>query len=131
MNWIPGDEILLFGFSRGAFTARALAGVIGALGLLPRASLGAFQTIYSLYSKRGESEADKKRWEEWAHPDSNNVGTDARAPGQVKIKAIGVWDTVKSLGIPPIDRVKSWGYNKKHLFHDEHLGARALPQCVR
>ena len=133
MNWIPGDEILLFGFSLGAFTARALADVVGAMGLLPRKHLGVFQSIYCLYSKRGESDDDKKKWHKWAHPDpdSNNLGIYARAPGQVKIKAVGVWDTVKSLGISPIDRIKSWGRNKKHLFHDEYVGKRALPQCER
>jgi uncharacterized protein (DUF2235 family) len=35
-NWEPGDEIHLFGFSRGAFTVRALAGMIGMQGLMPR-----------------------------------------------------------------------------------------------
>jgi uncharacterized protein (DUF2235 family) len=35
-NWNPGDEIFLFGFSRGAFTVRALAGMIGMQGLMPR-----------------------------------------------------------------------------------------------
>ena len=40
-NFVPGDEIYLFGFSRGAFTARSLAGLITACGILFRQSLGA------------------------------------------------------------------------------------------
>jgi uncharacterized protein (DUF2235 family) len=34
-NWEPGDEIYIFGFSRGAFTARTLAGLISSQGLVP------------------------------------------------------------------------------------------------
>src|ERR1700737_4659173 len=34
--WEPGDKVFLFGFSRGAYTARVLAAVLHALGLLPR-----------------------------------------------------------------------------------------------
>src|SRR6516225_2970885 len=36
LNYEPGDEIYIFGFSRGAYTARALAGVIGASGILKK-----------------------------------------------------------------------------------------------
>ena len=35
-TWAPGDEIQLFGFSRGAYTARSLAGLIRNVGILPR-----------------------------------------------------------------------------------------------
>lgn len=38
-NYAPGDEIYLVGFSRGAFTVRAIAGVIGAVGLLTKRGL--------------------------------------------------------------------------------------------
>jgi Uncharacterized conserved protein len=34
--WEPGDQVLVFGFSRGAYSARVLAGMLHALGLLPR-----------------------------------------------------------------------------------------------
>ena len=36
LNWAPGDEIYIFGFSRGAYSARALAGVIGAINGIPK-----------------------------------------------------------------------------------------------
>ena len=41
-NYAPGDEIFLFGFSRGAFTARSIAGLIGAIGLLHPTEMGRF-----------------------------------------------------------------------------------------
>ena len=39
LNYDPGDEIFVFGFSRGAYTARSLVGMIGRVGLLTRESL--------------------------------------------------------------------------------------------
>ena len=39
LNYEPGDRIFLFGFSRGAFTVRSLAGMIGCCGLVPRAAM--------------------------------------------------------------------------------------------
>src|SRR5258706_3396704 len=50
-HYNPGDEIFLFGFSRGAFTARSLAGVIARCGLLkPDAPIG-FRQLYERYQK--------------------------------------------------------------------------------
>jgi hypothetical protein len=45
-NWDDGDEIVLIGFSRGAFTARSVAGMIGALGLLNRSGMDNFYAIF-------------------------------------------------------------------------------------
>ena len=45
-NWDDGDEIVLVGFSRGAFTARSVAGMIGALGLLNRSGMDNFYAIF-------------------------------------------------------------------------------------
>lgn len=46
INWREGDEIFLIGFSRGAFTARSVGGLIGDLGLLTRAGLPYFSEIF-------------------------------------------------------------------------------------
>src|SRR5262249_10206108 len=48
-NYIPGDEIFLFGFSRGAFTARSLAGFISACGILKRQRLGDIARAWAYY----------------------------------------------------------------------------------
>ncbi|WP_409999288.1 T6SS phospholipase effector Tle1-like catalytic domain-containing protein [Bradyrhizobium sp. SZCCHNG3015] len=48
-NNLPGDEIYLLGFSRGAFTARSLAGLITACGILYRQSLGALPDAWNYY----------------------------------------------------------------------------------
>ena len=88
----PGDELFFFGFSRGAFTARSLAGLVRNSGILHRAHRGRVDEAYALYRSRkpedkpGEQAAKKFR-DDYSHPDA-------------EIKFIGVWDTVGALGIP-------------------------------
>lgn len=45
-NYVPGDEIFLLGFSRGAFTARSISGLVGAVGILTKAALPYFYEIF-------------------------------------------------------------------------------------
>jgi uncharacterized protein (DUF2235 family) len=45
-NWQEGDEIVLLGFSRGAFTARSVAGLISAVGVLTRHGMNKFQYVF-------------------------------------------------------------------------------------
>ncbi|KAL6823960.1 hypothetical protein V8C40DRAFT_279807 [Trichoderma camerunense] len=130
-NHMDGDEIFLVGFSRGAFTARSVAGMIGNLGLLTREGLEYFYPIFK----------DMENW--------NNDNYDDEFPGQpfpnkpkgpnaaavyrkrleelgytrvyqengelIKIKAVCVWDTVGSLGIPKVSTYK---------WHDTSLSDR-------
>jgi uncharacterized protein (DUF2235 family) len=60
-NFVPGDEIYLFGFSRGAFTARSLAGLITPCGILFRHSLGALPDTWIYYR------SPKLHSPAWAH----------------------------------------------------------------
>ncbi len=88
-NYVPGDAIYLFGFSRGAFSARSLAGLIAATGLLKRQRLADLSRAWSYYRKTDErSPADFCR----------RHGTDCHL--EVPIAFLGVWDTVGALGIP-------------------------------
>lgn len=86
----PGDEIYIFGFSRGAYTARSLAGMISTCGLPTKTCnkelLDAVFTAYRDREHRGEMLGALTG--NVLHP----------AP----IKMVGVWDTVGSLGIPAI-----------------------------
>jgi uncharacterized protein (DUF2235 family) len=104
-NYVPGDEIFLFGFSRGAFTARSLVGLITACGILYRQSLAALPDAWVYYrSARPHTPA--------AFAAQYNVKSHADA----RITFLGVWDTVGSLGIP--GNLLS-GYDKeKFAFHD-------------
>jgi uncharacterized protein (DUF2235 family) len=103
----PGDEIYLFGFSRGAFQARSLAGLVGLVGLLGRDALGEIEPAWAYYQAH-KSTPDPARLEtlrKLAHAD-------------VRIRCIGVWDTVGNLGIPLIG---NHPWNSAAAFHDTDL----------
>ncbi|NNE52839.1 MAG: DUF2235 domain-containing protein [Sulfitobacter sp.] len=106
----PGDRIFLFGYSRGAYAVRSLAGVIDLVGLLrpDRATVGGIAAAYHYYESNTESAAAAAFRTDHCHPD-------------VQIEMIGVWDTVKSLGInAPI----LWRWTEHlHAFHNHDLGA--------
>jgi uncharacterized protein (DUF2235 family) len=101
LNWDPeepgnpvADEIYIFGFSRGAYSARALAGVIGAIQGIPRqSSFDRLETVWNYY-RGGEDERARRRAEidELIYP----------MPPEKKpiIKCVAVWDTVGRYGIP-------------------------------
>jgi uncharacterized protein (DUF2235 family) len=113
LNYDAGDEIYLFGFSRGAYTARALAGVIAQAGIpvdIKHAEhhWNKYQEIARLQPKPG-TPRDSEEWRK-AQDAIDNVRADfvqlARNVDEngewqdVKIKCVGVWDTVGSYGVP-------------------------------
>lgn len=89
--WDPGDEIYLFGFSRGAYTARSLAGMIALFGV-PTKNLDN-QTVrrvfgaYRLTDHALRAKAKATLVADYALTDVN-------------VRMVGVWDTVGALGIP-------------------------------
>jgi len=84
----PGDKIFLFGFSRGAYAVRSLAGAIDEIGLLKghKATESNIRQAFRYY-KAGGTRALTKRF------------SDANCFANVDIEMVGVWDTVKALGI--------------------------------
>ena len=104
-NYEVGDEIYLFGFSRGAFTARSLAGFIGACGLLNKYTMGKLKRAWKHYRTRNR--------------DPRGMG-DVACHAGVRIRCIGVWDTVGALGVP-VERLK-WMNRREYAFHDTSLG---------
>ncbi|MGA9671798.1 MAG: DUF2235 domain-containing protein [Terracidiphilus sp.] len=86
----PGDQIFLFGFSRGAYTARSLAGMIANCGL----PTGAFSDNCVTQAFAAYRDPVNRA--------SILAGLTACGLGQVTIQMVGVWDTVGSLGIPAI-----------------------------
>jgi len=105
-NYLPGDEIFLFGFSRGAFTARSVAGFIACCGLLKRQKLGDLGKAWNYY--RGP---DPRTPAGFMASCSSDCHVDA------EIKFLGVWDTVGALGIPT-NILGSSLVNKQYQFHD-------------
>lgn len=110
-NYEPGDEIYLFGFSRGAYTARSLAGLIHNLGIVKREHLGRINEAYERYRDKSI---------DW-HPNPSKGGKAVEfrslyTHGGEKIKFLGVWDTVGALGSP-------YGILMGYLF-DKFFGCR-------
>ena len=108
-HYRPGDRIFLFGYSRGAYAVRSLAGVIDRVGLLTPASAterNVFQA-YRHYRTIPDSEAARRFRAIHCHPD-------------VFIDMVGVFDTVKALGLrAPL----VWRWTEiAHRFHDHSLG---------
>ncbi len=116
LNYEEGDEIFAFGFSRGAYTARSLVGMIGFIGLLTRESLVANKLPEAVdrYQRKepknggfGSSNEEFKR--DFCHP-------------KTPTKFLGVFDTVGALGVPGL-------LPKDHQFHDINLGDSV--ECAR
>lgn len=88
-HYQPGDRIFLFGFSRGAFTVRAVAGLIHLCGLLEREHENLLPALLAVY----RSAAGKKR-------DLAGAALHERfSRSEVKVHFTGVWDTVESVGM--------------------------------
>lgn len=84
-----GDEVFVFGFSRGAYSARSLVGLIRKCGVLNEPSTDLVFQAYDLYR-------DKK-----IHPNDNEaVVFRENFSKEIRVKFIGVWDTVGALGVP-------------------------------
>lgn len=149
LNYQEGDEIFTFGFSRGAFTARAVAGLVADIGIIKPLEMQFFPRIYRAYMKYGSKEETDEKTKE-------NVGTqakrDARAglgygfreskawqklietgtflnnkpPSEASrgVKVVGVWDTVGSLGVPDVAGNNLGHLRKQFGFHNVKLSKR-------
>ena len=128
-NYEPGDELWLFGFSRGAFTARSTAGLVRQASILRAGEAGRIGEAYRLYRSRQnrhhpDAPAARRFRARHSHP-------------SVGIHFIGVWGTVGALGFP----AASWSplrvLNAPWTFHDTTLSssvaharhAVALDEC--
>lgn len=113
-NYQPGDEIFVFGFSRGAFTAMSFLGFIrlaGVLGMADARRIGEAWALYEKHAARIDDDPEEVRRfraaycgplcideadRDWrAH---NWPGFDAGSAVVLKVRYVGVWDTVGALG---------------------------------
>lgn len=115
MNYEAEDEIYLFGFSRGAYMVRCLAGLIYNSGLLHREFVRKIPEAYELYREK-------------QNPDNAPNGKNAIAfrnkyGEQVPIKALCCWDTVASLGIPNFIHLLKLDekFNERYRFFDDKV----------
>lgn len=114
--YVPGDRIFLFGFSRGAFTVRTLAGFIAFAGLLDaskphlctrRALEAAARTAYKEYRRRYQTWLSKQMWKALTAAGFHRRSADPAAfraencvACEPEIEFLGVWDTVDAVGLP-------------------------------
>lgn len=137
-NYTPGDKIYVFGFSRGAFTARSFVGLVYNCGILRRRDAGDIQEAITFYRSRDGRHHPmdehmlefrrKHSLEVVIHPDEDawrvrTVPNYAKGKAHLlKISYLGVWDTVAALGWPAhwwlarLDR-------RKYQFHDCRLSS--------
>ncbi|TFK20147.1 hypothetical protein FA15DRAFT_689251 [Coprinopsis marcescibilis] len=127
-NYNPGDEIFLFGFSRGAYTARMVAMFIGEIGVLDRKEMDHFAKIFIAFQKLGKAnkQEDIAVLREELHPWCN-----PKAAGRLRadvdgdtfnVKCVGVFDTVGSLGLPESLTIRFTKVRTIFGFPDRKLG---------
>ena len=142
-NYSYGDEIFLFGYSRGAYTARALGWFLTKIGLLKADDLDLFPGLFRHF-KRGSGRiafSDVSPYEElrgWSDDGQGDAcrlqggGGGERAmlkprtrvktkPTPIEIVVEGVWETVGSLGLPESWFTKMTGFNKMYQFYNTTL----------
>jgi uncharacterized protein (DUF2235 family) len=155
LNYDPDDEIYIFGFSRGAFTARSLCGLIRKCGIVRRDGLDQVPQALELY--RGDLHPNDPHVvsfrQQYSHPRTTGdtdqwvtpqAGTPRSRPSaeadaladnfqyrselSYRMMYLGVWDTVGSLGVPT--RFEWLRFlNRKYQFHDTN--ASALISSIR
>lgn len=108
-NHEPGDELFFFGFSRGAFTVRTLAGFMSKVGLAEKNGDYYVPELYACYEK-GLAPGD---------PTWDRIAGKVKAQACPPIKFIGVWDTVGALGAPGF--LGQWLHSGKYRYHDVAL----------
>lgn len=136
----PGDELYIFGFSRGAYTARSLAGLIRSCGIPPRGNVHRIGEAMTRYRSRGDHTHpdDPKSFlfrsdfapytatsqEEW----NWRLKTRPALCVKLAVNYVGVWDTVGALGVPG-HWLTARLFNKGHQFHDADLSS--MVTCAR
>lgn len=116
-----GDRIYLFGFSRGAFTARAVAGMINMYGLIHTEGLPLIETLVRTYfaPRTRKNQAGTKSRKAFARDVINNFSL-GRTP---LVHFVGVWDTVEAIGLGGLGSIKisnSSDFDCKRFAHVRH-----------
>ncbi|MGM9427941.1 T6SS phospholipase effector Tle1-like catalytic domain-containing protein [Hydrogenophaga sp. MI9] len=99
-HYRAGDELYIFGFSRGAFTARSVAGLVNMFGILQPHMVSMVPSLLHIYfSDRGGGGDHARR----IARQTTQLFAGAHAQ-HVNIHFVGVWDTVASVGMPPFSK---------------------------
>ena len=143
LNYDPGDQIYVFGFSRGAITARSFVGLLRNSAVMPRRYLGRIREAVSRYIDRSDATSPNSLdsrffryqncpdaclesdldWLDQAFPEH-----DHRSKPRLQVEYLGVWDTVGALGVPKGFGIASF-INRKFQFHDTTLTSFVSRAC--
>ncbi len=132
----PGDEIYIFGFSRGGFAARSLAGLIRSCGIPPRRHLARIPEAMARYISRDETThpEDPSSYEfraDFAPDTATSEGEfnwrRKRGDGAIRLTLayLGIWDTVSALGLPHFVPMAE-RFNAQYRFHDAKLSSSVM-----
>jgi len=137
-NHTPGDEIYVFGFSRGAYTARSFAGLLSTCGILRRGDAAKVTDAVLLYQRRKANDAafdgEMMEFRRQYSPqvcvsDKEDLWRSENVPGyrsgsvpRLRVTYLGVWDTVGALGVPARYRLLNF-LDRKYEFHDTSLSS--------
>jgi nucleoid-associated protein YgaU len=139
-NYEPGDEIFAFGFSRGAYTARSFVGFIRHAGILDIASATRIDEAIEIYrtAPAGIAGLESPAGMEFRSKYSCGIcvsaadrdyrakhvpGFDPATASLLSIRYLGVWDTVRALGVPEFLPGSVW-FNRKYGFHNAVLTSK-------
>jgi len=136
-NYEDGDEIYVFGFSRGAFCARSFAGLIGCAGIVSRMHAEKAWDAFRLYRSTPGRKASKFQLEDFERSRRDfhaSYGKGKRAADGTRIKSdeppkvtyLGIFDTVGQRGVPSALGGMAKFFNKRFGFHDMEIGAGVL-----
>lgn len=122
-NWYrPGDEIYVFGFSRGAYTARSLCGYMQAIGLLRREACTPEneERAWQFY-RRAPGDRLSGEWSWFNDPHEGKTNALMHDNRLTRIRALCVFDTVGALGVPAgmLRRLNQTKYS----FHDTDVNS--------
>ncbi len=138
-NYESGDEIFAFGFSRGAYTARSFVGFIRHAGILDIARASQIDRAIEIY-RAVDAGSGRESPDGLAFRAANSLGVCVSAADRdyrvkhvagfdpacaplLAIKYLGVWDTVRALGLPDFVPGAKW-FNRKYGFHDAVLSSK-------
>lgn len=128
-NYRDGDRIFLFGFSRGAFTARAVGGMINMYGLIQVAGLPLIRAlVHNYFARKGDQNRAGKTRKDFANEIIKNFSLE-RTP---LVHFTGVWDSVETIGSGFLGGVRitnSKDFEKKRFVHVRHALSLHETRC--
>lgn len=126
--WEPGDRLFVLGFSRGAYTARALAGLVHRAGVFRAGNENLVQYVVNAYTR------NKRTWtdDDWRQIDRLSAAFAHRHDGSrsVPLEFLGLWDSVKAAGV--LRGTLRWPYtrqvpNVRHVWHAVSIDEKRRP----